>query len=130
MTPEQKATFEAFSKYDFDNDTRFQSGVSSLMNRYKKESIDSDDILERAQWFYYTKFVEPFDLDAFREWKAKKEADVDQEQKRFTFQELVEMIETGKEIPGIKQIPNTLNEGTPSQPKLNVRRKPWESVTE
>ncbi|KAI9033676.1 hypothetical protein CLU79DRAFT_724863 [Phycomyces nitens] len=128
MSIDQDATFEAFSKYDFENDTRFQSGVSSLMNRYKNESISSDDVLERAQWFYYTKFVEPFDLEAFREWKEKQVAD--QAPKRFTFQELVEMIETGKEVPGIKQIPNTLNEGKPSQPKLSVRRKPWETTEE
>lgn len=28
---------------------------------------------------------------------------------------------------GIKQIPNVLNEGTPSEPKMTARPKPWET---
>lgn len=36
------------------------------------------------------------------------------------------MIEKGIEIPGIKQIPNKLNEGVPSEAKMTARPKPWE----
>jgi hypothetical protein len=38
----------------------------------------------------------------------------------------VEKIEKGEEIPGIKQIPNKLNDAAPSEAKLSVRPKPWE----
>jgi hypothetical protein len=51
----------------------------------------------------------------------------DEPPRRLTFQEIVEKIEKGEEIPGIKQIPNKLNEAPPSEAKLSARPKPWET---
>ncbi|KAI9495507.1 hypothetical protein BDB00DRAFT_236117 [Zychaea mexicana] len=155
-------TFQAFRVYDFDNDEKFQSGMASILKRAEDDPSSQNDVVERAKWFYYTKFIKSFDLDEYRGWNSnddtgsssdKKDGiaatateteesketndsrDSESEKKedgdkppRFTFQELVEMIETGQEIPGIRQIPNKINEGTPSEPKLSVRRKPWESA--
>ncbi|KAI9259419.1 hypothetical protein BDA99DRAFT_605780 [Phascolomyces articulosus] len=138
-------TFQAFNNYDFDNDEKFQFGMSSILKSSEEDPSTHDEVVERAKWFYYTKFIKSFDLETFREWnskndseKSKKETKVesneDKEKKdddtprRFTFQELVEMIETGQEIPGIRQIPNKINEGTPSEAKLSVRQKPWETA--
>ncbi|RUS35459.1 hypothetical protein BC938DRAFT_483171 [Jimgerdemannia flammicorona] len=45
---------------------------------------------------------------------------------KLSFDQLVEMINKGETIPGIKQIPNKLNEGTPSVPSQARRPKPWE----
>ncbi|ORZ00832.1 hypothetical protein BCR43DRAFT_485874 [Syncephalastrum racemosum] len=59
-----------------------------------------------------------------------KEIGIAPQSVKFTFQELVEMIESGQEIPGIKQIPNKINEGAPSEPKMSARRKPWEQQQE
>lgn len=53
--------------------------------------------------------------------------ELDQPPVRLTFQEIVEKIEKGEEIPGIKQIPNKLNEASPSEAKLAARPKPWET---
>jgi len=36
------------------------------------------------------------------------------------------MIAKGLPIPGIRQIPNKINEGTPSKPSMKPRPKPWE----
>ena len=44
-----------------------------------------------------------------------------------SFQELCEMVARGEPIPGIMQIPDKINEGTPSVPTLTPRKKPWES---
>ncbi|CAO3571001.1 unnamed protein product [Mortierella alpina] len=44
-----------------------------------------------------------------------------------SFQEICELIATGKPIPGIRQIPNNLAEGTPSEAKLAPKLKPWEA---
>lgn len=43
-----------------------------------------------------------------------------------SFQEIVELISTGKPIPGIKDIPDTLLEGQSSESSKQARRKPWE----
>ncbi|KAI8877767.1 hypothetical protein K501DRAFT_259803 [Backusella circina FSU 941] len=133
-------TFHSFEKYDFENDNQFKAGVASLLNN--KQDNESD-LLEKAKLFYYSKFVTPVDADAYKQWKEDKkeqkeevktegEEEEEEEEKkddkppRFTFQELVDMIEKGVEIPGIRQIPNKLNEGTPSESKMTARPKPWE----
>ncbi|KAI7852485.1 hypothetical protein BDC45DRAFT_513492 [Circinella umbellata] len=134
--------------------------MSSILKQSEEDPSTQKEVVERAKWFYYTKFFKSFDLEAFREWNnnkdnskteetknitettqetdAKEPADTDSKEnkdgeddkpQRFTFQELVEMIESGKEIPGIRQIPNKINEGTPSEPKLSIRQKPWETST-
>ncbi|KAF9954445.1 hypothetical protein BGZ72_004582 [Mortierella alpina] len=43
-----------------------------------------------------------------------------------SFQEICELIASGKPIPGIRQIPNNLAEGTPSEAKLAPKLKPWQ----
>ncbi|KAF9343445.1 hypothetical protein BGX34_006764 [Mortierella sp. NVP85] len=43
-----------------------------------------------------------------------------------SFQEICELIAAGKPIPGIRQIPDNLAEGTPSESKLAPKLKPWE----
>ncbi|CDS13089.1 hypothetical protein LRAMOSA05273 [Lichtheimia ramosa] len=152
-TSNDTTVYEAFSKYDFDSDQQFQSGMSSILKQADANPETREQTLERAKWFYYNKFIQAFDYEEYQKWKSQddntsakeqvqqqesednkekdtKENDDDDKPPKFTFQELVEMIESGKEIPGIRQIPNKLNEGTPSEPKMPVRRKPWETARE
>jgi uncharacterized protein DUF5572 len=42
------------------------------------------------------------------------------------YAELVEMIQTGKPVPGIKDIPDTVLSGQGTQSVATKRRKPWE----
>ncbi|ODQ53225.1 hypothetical protein SAICODRAFT_7382 [Saitoella complicata NRRL Y-17804] len=42
------------------------------------------------------------------------------------FAEIAELIRSGKEIPGIKQIPDRLTEEQPSESNQGARKKPWE----
>ncbi|KAI8098274.1 uncharacterized protein B0P05DRAFT_521170 [Gilbertella persicaria] len=129
LTEETIARFKAFEKYDFDNDERFKAGINSLLNN---KSEDQDKLLKKAKLFYYTKLIDHFEMQEYEDWKKDPVAmetvpESDSEKPtRFTFQELVDMIEKGIEIPGIKQIPNVLNEGTPSEAKMTARPKPWE----
>ncbi|KAJ6262191.1 hypothetical protein Dda_2996 [Drechslerella dactyloides] len=46
-----------------------------------------------------------------------------------SFAQIVELITSGKPIPGIKEIPNTLNSAPPTQSTAQQRRKPWETST-
>jgi hypothetical protein len=45
---------------------------------------------------------------------------------KFSYQEIVDMIQNGKPIPGIKEIPTTVLEGQGTTATKSVRRKPWE----
>ncbi|KAI8066899.1 hypothetical protein BC940DRAFT_274648 [Gongronella butleri] len=129
--------FEAFEKYDFDADEKFKAGAASII---AKEG-GGDDVLLKAKLYYYARFVEAIDFDAYQSWKNEDEDAQAKEKEptttamgdtvtippKLTFQQVVDMIESGQEVPGIRQIPNKLNEGTPSEAKMTVRRKPWEN---
>lgn len=54
----------------------------------------------------------------------------DQPRYPLSFDELAEMIATGAHIPGIREIPDKINEEAPSQPVLakSQVRKPWEDA--
>ena len=43
-----------------------------------------------------------------------------------SFAQIVEMITTGKPIPGIKEIPDTVLSGQGTESKHEKRKKPWE----
>ncbi|CAO3661922.1 unnamed protein product [Umbelopsis ramanniana] len=145
------ATFQAFDSYDFDKDEQFQAGLPSLLkNQEGKTETERLELIQRAKWFYYTKFVQVFDYNEYQQWSINRNStdhnisdkqdddlveakepsnntDAESETpRRLTFQEIVERIEKGEEIPGIKQIPNKLNEAAPSEAKLSARPKPWE----
>lgn len=45
---------------------------------------------------------------------------------KLSYAEIVEMIQSGKEIPGIKQIPSTILQGQGSSASQSRRKKPWE----
>ncbi|TGZ85115.1 hypothetical protein EX30DRAFT_368227 [Ascodesmis nigricans] len=47
-----------------------------------------------------------------------------------SFQEIVDLITSGKPIPGIKEIPDIVKEGEGSKSEREVRRKPWEIAAE
>ncbi|KAF3918888.1 hypothetical protein ABW20_dc0104009 [Dactylellina cionopaga] len=47
-----------------------------------------------------------------------------------SFAEIVELITSGKPIPGIREIPNTLNPAAPTPSTAQPRRKPWEITQE
>ncbi|KAJ3255240.1 hypothetical protein HK103_006374 [Boothiomyces macroporosus] len=99
--------FERFDSYDFDKDERFQKGKASL----------AGDILQ-IKHFYYSKYFEKFDFQEYLDWKKPKE-------QKLSFQDIMEKIQKGEEIPGIKQIPNTVHE-TSSSSNINPIKKPWE----
>ncbi|KAJ2820865.1 hypothetical protein IWW50_004888, partial [Coemansia erecta] len=47
-----------------------------------------------------------------------------------SFAEVVQMIASGKEIPGIRDIPDQLSEEQPSESTLRAPPKPWEQPQE
>jgi len=48
---------------------------------------------------------------------------------RLSYQEVVDLIQSGKPVPGIKEIPTTVLEGQGTQSTQARRKKPWEKDT-
>ena len=93
--------FQRFKEYDFSSDKGFQSGLCNI-NSYQ---------LEQAKYFYYIKFIEHFEYQAFLDWDRKP------------LNEIMEKLSRG-EIAA-KEIPTTLH----SQASKSVMKpppKPWE----
>ena len=52
--------------------------------------------------------------------------DAENESKGLSFDEIVELIATGKPVPGIRQIPDQLSTDPPSTSSSPTPKKPWE----
>jgi hypothetical protein len=48
---------------------------------------------------------------------------------KMSYQEIVDLIQSGKPVPGIKDIPTTVLEGQGTAATQSRRRKPWEKDT-
>ncbi|OAQ34507.1 hypothetical protein K457DRAFT_14346 [Linnemannia elongata AG-77] len=157
---QQEQLFQKFENYDFEADANFQAGLKSIIgNNQNKSAQEQKDAVDKAKYFYYSRFVQSFDYNQYQAWRQLKSAtssDQDEPQAPSSttaapivdetvaeesqsstataadptypksFQEICELIASGKPIPGIRQIPNNLAEGTPSEAKLAPKLKPWE----
>ncbi|KAF9206830.1 hypothetical protein BGZ49_001722 [Haplosporangium sp. Z 27] len=158
----QEQIFEKFEAYDFENDETFQTGLKSIVSKNtSKSEQEQQDAIQNAKFFYFSRFVQPFDYSQYRSWRSQNSVtsgslgSTDKPEVQSTviakeeeslpsisdatsstpaadpsypksFQEICELIAAGKPIPGIRQIPNNLAEGTPSEAKLTPKLKPWE----
>lgn len=82
-----------------------------------------------SRWDQYRKFGKQVDFDAYKASKQAPTAKTEDDEKTLSYAALVEMIQSGKPIPGIKDIPDTVLEGQGTQPAASQRRKPWEKDT-
>ncbi|KAF9303517.1 hypothetical protein BGZ74_003589 [Mortierella antarctica] len=156
--PTQEQIYAQFESYNFDNDATFQTGLKSILdNNLGKTEKDQEDAVRNAKFFYYSRFVRNFDYQQYLAWRAtggsgsaQETQEIKDEQQTIeaapqeaessssdanpsypkSFQEICELIASGKPIPGIRQIPNNLAEGTPSAPKLAPKPKPWERAAQ
>ncbi|CAG8449869.1 7005_t:CDS:2 [Cetraspora pellucida] len=138
--------FVKFERYDFDKDEDFQAGLQSVLTSYQNKSQEElDKLKEKAKWFYFSKVVQKFDYNEYLAWKSnespasessdnqgtpRQDVTNDTPQYSRTFQQLVEMILSNQPIPGIKEIPDEINHGTPSTSTTKPRLKPWEKRKE
>ncbi|KAF9431134.1 hypothetical protein BGZ76_000530 [Entomortierella beljakovae] len=147
QVPQQIQVFEKFEAYNFENDVTFQTGLQSIITSNKeKPENEQHDAIQNAKLFYFARFVEPLDINQYKSWHARNEsvsesavsadavtAEASQASNQAadpsypkSFQEICDLIAAGKPIPGIRQIPSNLAEGTPSEAKLQPKPKPWE----
>jgi len=146
--------FRELEEYPWDKDKEFQGGLAAILGP-NPQPTQITDLTLRAQCFYLSrKRSVPIDFNAYKEYLlAKQESSVpiwarmphppladrhanpplertdgsqDGAPYPKSFAEIVELITSGKPIPGIKEIPNITLPHLASKPMLPKRRKPWE----
>ncbi|KAI9294348.1 hypothetical protein K502DRAFT_365934 [Neoconidiobolus thromboides FSU 785] len=117
----------SYKDYDFDNDLVFQKGREQLIAKLSKTGEAKEDIEEEIKEFYFLNILQNNNNEEIKgEIKGEIKREIKEETEKLTFQQIVKLIEEGKPVPGIKSIPNKINEGKPSDPQLKPRLKPWE----
>ncbi|KAG0298396.1 hypothetical protein BGZ98_000220 [Dissophora globulifera] len=130
--PSQEQIFVRFEGYDFANDETFQSGLQSIVrNNQSKTEQEQKDAIQSAKYFYFTRFVQSFDLAQYKAWCADRSSMVGPSEVTSTQEggSTDTIGETQAETVGnesIRQIPDNLAEGTPSEARLAPKLKPWE----
>ncbi|KAH9830617.1 uncharacterized protein C8Q71DRAFT_361185 [Rhodofomes roseus] len=149
---------EAFLAYSFSTDAVFQQGLESIVASGALEGKSEEEravILRSSQVFYFNRAIGcSITMDEVNERERSRQLvpatnavnsnghsddpavalstqQSDVEPRTLSFSELKALIEQGKtdQIPNNRQIPNELNQATPSQSTTGLRRKPWEAET-
>lgn len=111
-------------------------------------ALDKQQLIDQAKCFFYCSHTDNIlNLDDFNEWKLHNGDKYNKNQKiteitddseendnakgneppySSNYQELVDLIVSGKPVPGIKQIPDTVVPDQSSKPEAKQRPKPWE----
>lgn len=145
----QQELYLQLDEYDWDHDAEFQGGLKAILGSASSPE-QVEHLTTRAKCFYYTRkagtrvdfegyqnhlksrFSSVPAADHHEEANLIEPADdqaatlMDGAPHPASFAEICEMIASGKEIPGIKQIPDTVLEGQGSQANATKRKKPWE----
>lgn len=140
--------YKDYDNYDWDTFQEFQQGLKEILDDYLENlqqqdtSVsaipisDQQQLIKQAKSFFYChKTGNIINLDDYESWKRNQskhdEATVntDNEDPPYSsnYQELVELIVSGKPVPGIKQIPDTVLTDQKSISTKQQRPKPWES---
>ncbi|KAI9716876.1 MAG: hypothetical protein M1812_005025 [Candelaria pacifica] len=138
--------------YPWDHDTEFQGGLEAILSSTASPE-QAQELALRARCFYYTRKHDiPVDFDAYKLWRqcnhlppvngfvaSSQQLPGDSAGSAVssdprapyptTFAEIVDLITTGRPIPGIKEIPDTVLAGKETQSTTAKRKKPWEEIS-
>lgn len=97
--------------------------ISEIITEIKPE--EKSRLEMQAKTFYFCQQTENImNIEDYEEWKRNRA--IAKPEYSYNYQELVELIIAGKEVPGIMQIPDTVLEGESSRHTSQARKKPWE----
>ncbi|KAA8916082.1 hypothetical protein TRICI_001733 [Trichomonascus ciferrii] len=118
--------YQEFEQFDFEGDEAFQRGLQTILQNDAIHEHDFETVKLNAQIFYYNKQRgTDLTLEGYRTWKNEPQSEDSKKPK--SYNDIVELILSGKPIPGIMDIPNTtLGEEASSESKAPERKKPWE----
>ncbi|CAI5759324.1 unnamed protein product [Candida verbasci] len=154
MANPQEETYIQYLNYDWDSFTEFQTGLEEVLQNYLQNLKESDpsiieipandkqQLINQAKSFFFCeKTGNIINIEDYNDWKLHNEEKYDKNAKiveikeeetssdppySSNYQNLVESILSGKEIPGIKQIPDTVLTDSASTSNQKERLKPWE----
>ncbi|GAA5963451.1 hypothetical protein JCM3765_003076 [Sporobolomyces pararoseus] len=134
-------------------DPIFLQGLSSILAPYYERQASIQEIqqvTQRAETFYLlnsssnstptttrtTKQPEPTSVPTSSDLTSTSSSSVistststaEEPPYPISFQHLAQLIQSGQPIPGIKEIPDLLNQKLPSQSIETIKKKPWEKV--
>jgi hypothetical protein len=141
--------FSELDSYNWTADQEYQFGLQGILSSAGATSQEQiDELTLRARCFYFArKFNKQVDFEAYKIYtqlqsanslqqpQAQSISQIPQEEEeegeegdvpRLSREELIEYIQSGKTVPGIKDIPDTILAGQGTQSIATRRRKPWE----
>lgn len=155
MTNPQEQVYQEYANYDWDSFSEFQEGMQQILDDHllalKEQdpsittipALDRQQLVDQAKSFFFcTKTGHIFNLEDYEQWKLHQpdteakiqEISPDEETEEApysnNYQQLVQLIVSGKEVPGIKHIPDTILPEQSSKLVKQQRTKPWERSSE
>lgn len=105
-----------FLAYDFMGDVKYSSGLQSIG---QQDSLDT-------RWFYFERVILKRAFNISKQEFQRQHSDYPKISK-LGFDDIMQLVKEGKEVPGIRQIPATtlgIDDSIKSVSKL--QKKPWE----
>lgn len=159
MADPQEKVYIEFDNYNWDSFKEFQEGLSEILESHLEQLKESDpsvdripapqkqQLIDQAKSFFFCSHTgNILNLDDFYAWKRNnggKITYVDETEAEATprdvpdqvpysnnYQHVVDLIVSGKPVPGIKHIPDTVLTEQSSKSEAPIRRKPWETDKE
>lgn len=150
MNDPQELVYEEFDNYDWNSFKEFQDGLSEILECHleklkeadpsvdKIPAVEKQQLIDQAKSFFFCSHTgHILNLDDYYTWKRQKsnkaiestETPENLEEAPYSnnYQQIVDMIVSGKPVPGIKQIPETVLTEQSSKPLAPIRSKPWET---
>ena len=73
LTPKMQDKFVRFHTYDWKKDKKYEQGTQAVVHKYNLDALPParfQEELVKIRAHYYNKFIESFDLEAYRQWLA------------------------------------------------------------
>ncbi|KAI9178986.1 hypothetical protein H9P43_005648 [Blastocladiella emersonii ATCC 22665] len=119
-----------FESYDFAGDATFQAGLKSILAGVA-DPADHPAATDKARRFYYARLTAAAAASAPAPAPApaspEPTAAATEPAYPASFAEIVRLVSEGKPVPGVREIPDKLNDAAPTPATLAPRRKPWET---
>ncbi|PWA31631.1 hypothetical protein CCH79_00006504 [Gambusia affinis] len=130
-----ESVFSRFDSYNFEADERFVDGLKTLNYRDQTELL-------KLKLFFYNRFVEPIDQQSYRRWISlscnnqqdqtaqsnpesnETETSADGETKQLSFAEVMQLVQEGKEVPGVTKPDVQPSNQSPTPSQMQRVQKP------
>lgn len=154
----QEDVYVDYMNYDWDSFDEFKEGLKEILDGFLENmkeqdpsvtaipALDKQQLIDQAKSFFYCSHTgNILNLDDYNQWKrsngdkhvkSKNITEIEEPQPSSdtltpyssNYQELVQLIMSGKPVPGIKEIPDTVLPEKSSKSTAQQRTKPWETA--